>query len=219
MSASANNDQVDAKSPESNHVDTIAQLSEPLKETTSLSPLVHLLTLAYQVKIPPRSKQERLVTLLNTITQAANSSSSPPSNSDPEIRTGSYIRYLSPVLNGFAGMEDFEAAVGAFSEPGEFREFWELDGKNLITEFVSDGGSQRMLGGSDVPFLDKFVRDSSMRIGLTKRDAMLVLVPGTTEVGDAVSTEANSGVVSIQRGDSKVSKVGTGYVDPALRSL
>ncbi|KAH8173915.1 hypothetical protein LIA77_05334 [Sarocladium implicatum] len=220
MSPSATNAEVEDNNLELNCPDTIAQLSAPLSETTSLSPLVHLLTLAYQVKIPPRSKQERLVTLLNTLTQPANSSSSSPSSkSDPQVRTGSYIRYLSPVLNGFAGMHEFEAAVGAFSEPGEFREFWDLDGSNLITEFVSDTGSQRMIAGSDVPFLDKFVRDSSMRIGLTKKDAMLVLVPGTTEVGDGVSRVANAGVVSISRGDTKGEKWHTIIVANMSRTL
>lgn len=114
-------------------------------------------------------------------------------------------------------MEDFEAAVGAFSQPGEFREFWDLEGKNLITEFVSDSGSQRMITGSDVSFLDRFVKDSSCRIALTGKQGMLVLVPAAAEVGDDVWQTAAADGVTVRRGDSEDAKdIGRAYVDPAL---
>ncbi|KAK0384453.1 hypothetical protein NLU13_8539 [Sarocladium strictum] len=202
-----------AKQPEI-CLDTISQLSAPLHETSSLTPLVHLLTLAYQVKIPPRSKQERLRTLLNTLSPPELSSSK---HTDPQVRLGSYIRFLSPVLNGFAGMAEFEAAVGAFSKPGEFREFWELEGKNLITEFVSDGSSERMIVGSDVSFLEEFVRDATCRIGLTEKQRMLVLVPAESEVGDGIWEIPGEGDLVVKRGDGdEPQEIGRGYVELAI---
>lgn len=204
-----------AKQPDA-PLDTVAHLSAPLHETDSLSPLVHLLTLAYQVKIPPRTQQERLVTLLNTLSPPSTSSAA-ATPQDPQIRLGSYIHFLGPVLNGFAGMEEFEAAVGAFSKPGEFREFWELEGRNLITEFVSDGGSERMIVGSDVQFLDVFVKDASMRVGLTGDKGMLVLVPTESEVGDGVWASSDTEGVTVRRGDGEGAQdIGAAYVDPAL---
>lgn len=132
---------------------------------------------------------------------------------DPETRLGSYIRFLSPVLNGFAGMSDFEASINAFSTPKDFRQFWDLEGKNLIEEFVSDGGAQRMIKGSDVPFLEEFVGDTKRRVGLTEK-GLIVLVEEGTEVGDEVWEEA--GGLRVKRGKEK--DVGEAYIDPAALS-
>jgi hypothetical protein len=191
-------------------LDTVAHLSSPLRDTSSLTPLVHLLTLAYQVKRPPPSKQERLVTLLNTISPP----SSLPENADTQVRLGSFIRFLSPVLNGLAGMEDFEAAVGAFSKPGEFREFWDLEGKNLITELISDGASQRMSTGSSVSFLDAFVKDARLRVALTEKQGMLVLVPAETEVGDSLwDTGGMSGAMVKREVNEDSRDIGAAYIN------
>ncbi|KAL2210900.1 hypothetical protein CC79DRAFT_1331292 [Sarocladium strictum] len=113
-------------------------------------------------------------------------------------------------------MEEFESSVGAFSKPGEFREFWDLDGKNLITEFVSDGGSQRMVTGSDVVFLERFVEDAGRRVALTGKTGMLVLVPGESEVGDGVWDVPGVDGVVVRRGDGEEARdVGSAYVDAA----
>lgn len=203
--------------PQDIAIDTISHLSDPLSETTSLSPLVSLLHLAYQVKSPPRSDQERLISLLKVIAPFA--SSEPSDTKEHQILIGSYIHYLSPVLNGYAGMEEFEAAVGAFSAPGEFREFWELEGSNLITEFVSDG-SQRMVVGSDVPFLKKYVEDTTCRIGLTKERGLLILVPDQSRVGDQLwSIGGQADQTKIRRlGDDAWEEIGDVVVDQlALR--
>lgn len=113
-------------------------------------------------------------------------------------------------------MEDFESAVGAFSKPGEFREFWDLDGKNLITEFVSGGGSQRTVTGGDVAFLERFVEDAGKRVALTGKMGMLVLVPGESEVGDGVWDVPSVDGVVVRRGDGEEAKdVGSAYVDTA----
>jgi hypothetical protein len=86
-----------------------------------------------------------------------------------------------------AGMSEFEEAVGAFSDPDDFRDFWTFEGKNLIKEVVEgtalSNGNAR---GHDLPFVDIFVKDPSCRIALGNNDRMLRLVPGDAMPGDEI---------------------------------
>ena len=165
-------------------MDTIGSISEPLSSMSTITPLVSLLTLAYQAKVPPPLEQERLVTLMQIM-------SAPPrpealkEHSHVEF-LGSFMNFLSPVLNGMAGMEDFEAAVGAFSQPEGFRDFWTLDGSNLIRDFIEGDAHERAVKGSGLPFLDVFVKDKSRRVALSQEGGMLLSVPGNAESGDEV---------------------------------
>ena len=104
-----------------------------------------------------------------------------------EEMSNSFIRLLSPVLNGMAGMSEFEEAVGAFSDPDDFRDFWTFEEKNLIRDVVEgtalSNGNAR---GTELPFVDIFVKDPSCRIALGKKDQTLRLVPGDAVPGDEV---------------------------------
>ncbi|KAH6899803.1 hypothetical protein B0T10DRAFT_468821 [Thelonectria olida] len=178
-------------------IDSISSLSDPLSSMSSMFSLVYLLTLAYQVRTPLPSNQERLLTLMHTMTMSPPASKRHeqqpvPSNSHAD-RTyargeilNSFIHFLSPVLNGMAGMLELLQAVDAFSKPEDFREFWSLEGSNLIREFIESGGPlRRCMEGYDVPFLDAFVQDPTCRIALGKNKGLL-LVPGDAKVGDSV---------------------------------
>lgn len=190
-------------------MDTIGSISEPLSSMSSITPLVSLLTLAYQAKVPPPSEQERLATLMHTM-------SAPPPLEDRKGYShdeflSSFINFLSPVLNGMAGMRDFEAAVGAFSQPEDFRDFWTLEGRNLIKDSVEGGARGRVAKGSDMPFLDVFVKDKSRRIALSKDGGMLRLVPGDARPGDEVrrgNGNTQMTVLQRRRGDGNGEVVG-----------
>ncbi|KAI5462343.1 hypothetical protein BGZ63DRAFT_423607 [Mariannaea sp. PMI_226] len=175
-------------------VDSIANLSDPLSSMSSMFSLVYLLTLAYQVRTPLPADQERLLTLMQTMTMSPTSTpleERRPSTTDrPYTRqeiTNSFIHFLSPVLNGMAGMLELLSSVDAFSRPEDFREFWSLDRSNLIRDFIESGGPlRRCLEGYDVPFLEAFVQDPTCRIALGKNAGALMLVPGDAQVGDDV---------------------------------
>lgn len=197
-------------------VDTISSLSDPLSSMSSMFSLVYLLTLAYQVRTPLPSDQERLLTLLDTMTmtpptspsheqqqqhQTSSSSSTTHANksySRSEM-LNSFVHFLSPVLNGMAGMLELLSAVDAFSRPEDFREFWSLERRNLIRDFIESGGPiRRCMEGYDVPFLDAFVRDPSCRIGLGKNKTLL-LVPGDAQVGDSVWWDEEDACFAVER--------------------
>ncbi|KAF4982699.1 hypothetical protein FZEAL_1726 [Fusarium zealandicum] len=172
-------------------IDNIAILSEPLSSMSSIFSLVSLLTMAYQVRTPLPSVQDRLLTLLHTMSPAlrtdeARATSAAPNGYSREEILNSFIHFLSPVLNGMAGMLELLSAVDGFSRPEDFRQFWSLERSNLIRDFIESGGPLRGMQGYDVPFLEAFVKDSSCRIGLGKNNGMLLLVPGDAEVGDDV---------------------------------
>lgn len=164
--------------------DTIETLSEPLSSMTSLSPLVNLLALTYRIKSPSPSKQDRLSSLMYTISTLDSCSKE---HAHDEFRN-SFVRLLSPVLNGMASLQEFEDAVGAATDPENFRDFWTLEGRNLIKEFVQDRGATRGTSpGADLPFLETFVGDASCRVALTKGSGQLVLVSGDCKAEDCVS--------------------------------
>ncbi|KAM0546681.1 hypothetical protein ACHAPJ_010718 [Fusarium lateritium] len=169
------------------YIDSIATLSDPLSSMSSIFSLVSLLTMAYHVRTPLPSNQERLLTLLNTMSPALmTGAGSMASRYSREEVINSFIHFLSPVLNGMAGMLELLTNVDAFSRPEDFRQFWSLERSNLIRDFVESGGPLRGMQGYDVPFLEAFVKDSSCRIALGSNKGMLLLVPGDAEVGDDV---------------------------------
>ncbi|GKT48482.1 uncharacterized protein ColSpa_08663 [Colletotrichum spaethianum] len=98
----------------------------------------------------------------------------------------SFSRFLSPVLNGLAGLGDFEKAVGAGEDPESFRQFWTLDDRNLLTDAMSSTGPLAPTADTEVPFLETFVKDKSRRLALTQDHGALVLVPNQTRAGDEV---------------------------------
>ncbi|CAM1504260.1 Fc.00g018510.m01.CDS01 [Cosmosporella sp. VM-42] len=200
------------------YVDTIASLSDPLSSMSSIVSLVSLLSLAYQVRTPMPCVQERLLTLMQTMSPSAtsireNTSQELEGYSHEEV-LNSFIQFLNPVLNGMAGMIDFLSAVDAFSRPEEFREFWSLEDSNLIKEFIEVGGPFRAMKGCDVPFLKAFVKDSSCRIGLGRDKAMLMLVPGDAQVGDDVWMEDSEHRLTVSRkGGNGLTNDGEAYLD------
>ncbi|KAJ3504951.1 hypothetical protein NM208_g16261 [Fusarium decemcellulare] len=168
-------------------IDSIAILSDPLSSMSSMFSLVSLLTMAYQVRTPLPCVQERLLTLLHTMSPALRTEGQQGAHAySREEILNSFIHFLSPVLNGMAGMLELLTAVDAFSRPEDFRQFWTLGHSNLIRDFIESGGPLRGMQGYDVPFLETFVKDSSYKIALGKNKGMLLLVPGDAEVGDDV---------------------------------
>ncbi|KAF5972734.1 hypothetical protein FBULB1_8605 [Fusarium bulbicola] len=166
------------------YIDSIATLSDPLSSMSSTFSLVSLLTMAYHIRTPLPSNQERLLTLLNTMSPALRTETE--SKHSREEILNSFVHFLSPVLNGMAGMLELLTNVDAFSRPEDFRQFWNLERSNLIRDFVESGGPLRGMQGYDVPFLETFVNDPSCRIALGSNNGMLLLVPGDAEVGDDV---------------------------------
>lgn len=205
-------------------VDSIADLSDPLSSTSSIVSLVSLLSLAYQVRTPMPCDQERLLTLMHTMSPASKRSSETFNGYSHEEILNSFIQFLSPVLNGMAGMIDFLAAVDAFSRPEDFRDFWSLEDNNLIKEYIEEGGPFRLMKGCDVPFLKAFVEDSSCRIALGREKSTLMLVPGDAKIGDDVWMEEGVHLSKISRkGESSLEKnetsVTTLEVSSTLRPL
>lgn len=198
--------------------DHIEAVSEPLSCMDSISPLVSLLALCYKCRVPAEKltthidththdhdhhAPDRLSTLMNTMAQSPECSTH-----RHEEMHNSFIRLLSPILSGFAGQSDFAEAVGAFSAPDEFRDFWTFQGRNLIRDFVQGEGGGRGTRGSELPFVPVFVSRPSYRIALTRDHRGLLLVPGKAQAGDAifgaiVSGENRHFVVRRQRGNVK----------------
>ncbi|KAF7561831.1 hypothetical protein G7046_g2322 [Stylonectria norvegica] len=200
-------------------IDSIASLSDPLSSMSSIFSLVHLLTLAYEVRTPLPSVQDRLMTLMHTMSPAGKPfaqqtcSDTVEGYSHEEV-LNSFIHFLSPVLNGMGGMIELLSAVDAFSRPKDFRDFWSLEESNLIEEFVEIGGPLRALEGYDVPFLQAFVKDSSCRIGLGKQKGILMLVPGDAEVGDDVWWEDGEDRLTVsKKGQNGIRNNGEAFLD------
>ncbi|KAM5351774.1 hypothetical protein ACJ41O_004497 [Fusarium nematophilum] len=214
------------------YIDSIASVSDPLSSMSSIFSLVSLLTLAYQVRTPQPSVQERLLTLLHTMSPALRideeqtTATAATATTTPEALKGysreeilnSFIHFLSPVLNGMAGMLELLSAVDAFSRPEDFRQFWSLERSNLIRDFIESGGPLRGMQGYDVPFLEAFVKDSSCRIGLGKNKGMLLLVPGDAEVGDHVWLDEHEQRLTVSRkGEDELNINGEVYLDEGSR--
>ncbi|KAL6356589.1 hypothetical protein LRP88_10192 [Fusarium phalaenopsidis] len=202
-------------------IDNIATLSDPLSSMSSIFSLVSLLTMAYQVRTPQPSVQQRLLTLLNTMspaltTETQTTPDSPRGYSREEI-LNSFVHFLSPVLNGMAGMLELLSAVDAFSRPEDFRQFWSLERSNLIRDFIESGGPLRGMEGYDVPFLEAFVKDSSCRIALGKNQGMLLLVPGDAEVGDDVWWDEDEQRLTVSRKGEEDLNAAEAYLDDGSR--
>ncbi|RSL45951.1 hypothetical protein CEP53_010539 [Fusarium sp. AF-6] len=202
-------------------IDNIASLSDPLSSMSSIFSLVSLLTMAYQVRTPQPSVQQRLLTLLNTMspaltTEIKTTPDSPRGYSREEI-LNSFVHFLSPVLNGMAGMLELLSAVDAFSRPEDFRQFWSLERSNLIRDFIESGGPLRGMEGYDVPFLEAFVKDSSCRIALGKNQGMLLLVPGDAEVGDDVWWDEDEQRLTVSRKGEGDLNAAEAYLDDGSR--
>ncbi|KAH6996908.1 hypothetical protein EDB80DRAFT_726562 [Ilyonectria destructans] len=201
-------------------IDSIASLSDPLSSMTSIFSLVSLLTLAYQVRSPLPSVQQRLLTLMHTMSPASNplvQRTAPKGYSREEV-LNSFIHFLSPVLNGMAGMLELLSAVDAFSRPEDFRDFWSLERSNLIREFIENSGPLRGMKGYDVPFLETFVQDPTCRIALGKNNSVLMLVPGDAQVGDDVWWDDDEQRLTVSRqGEDDIMGNGEGYLDDGSR--
>ncbi|KAM0434680.1 hypothetical protein ACHAPT_003779 [Fusarium lateritium] len=200
-------------------IDNIASLSDPLSSMSSIFSLVSLLTMAYQVRTPQPLVQERLLTLLNTMSPALTTEHQTTSErySREEI-LNSFVHFLSPVLNGMAGMLELLSAVDAFSRPEDFRQFWSLERSNLIRDFIESGGPLRGMEGYDVPFLEAFVKDSSCRIALGRNKGMLLLVPGDAEVGDHVWWDEDEQRLTVSRkGEEDLNAGAEAYLDDGSR--
>ena len=193
-------------------IDTISGLSDQLHSMSSLTPLVSLLALAFQVQTPPPSQQERLITLLHTMVATSNLYELKAHSHEELI--GSFIQFLSPVLSGMAGLTDFEAAVQAFSNADSFRDFWTLEGSNLIKEFIEDSAHDRIMQGCDNPFLDTFVNGLSCRVAYGEQKGILALVPGQSRVGDEIwsmNDEMNARV--IRKLGNGLEEIGHAFID------
>lgn len=185
---------------------------------SSISPLVSLLTLAYQVQTPSPSVQERLVTLRETISPSSSPSTSKSYSHDELVN--SFINFLSPILNGMAGLGDFESAVGAFARPDDFRQFWTLEGRNLIRESIAGPPNGLSRKGCDLPFLDTFVKDVSCRVGIGADTGMLVLVPGCAQVGDQMWWKHEEQCVVVFRDEEgRIDDVGEARLDQKTQEL
>ncbi|KAF4508540.1 hypothetical protein G6O67_004902 [Ophiocordyceps sinensis] len=118
-------------------------------------------------------------------------SPAPTAEHSRQNHLGFFVHFLSPVLNGLAGLEEFTEAVGAYSEPKDFRDFWMLGGRNLIKEVVGVNALTGAVMATHVSFLDVFVKDTSCRIALSRKSRALALVSGDAEPGDELWQEAN----------------------------
>lgn len=183
-------------------VDTVADISPPLSQTTELPALVKLLTLAYRARSPAPSKEAPLNALMRTLSSdrlgKVTTASFPRGFTRDEVLY-SFCRFLSPVLNGLTGLVEFEESVAAGEDPEAFRSFWTLDGRNLLAEATtelsmspeSSISADAAAMGPDVKFLDTFVEGGdkeSKRVALTKERGLLALVPASVGVGDEVWT-------------------------------
>ncbi|KAM0322448.1 hypothetical protein ACHAQA_009515 [Verticillium albo-atrum] len=169
-------------------VDTIDDVSDDLVNTTDVLPLIKLLTLAYKVRCPDPCQEDRLNTLMRTLSAdrlgKVRTDAFPCGFTRDEV-TYAFCRFLSPILNGLTGLVEFERAVGADVDPASFRHFWTLDDRNLLADAVS--GTSPAAGAAAPPFLDTFVEAKSLhRIALTRDRGMLALVPSSVRAGDEV---------------------------------
>ncbi|RDA85208.1 hypothetical protein CP532_3294 [Ophiocordyceps camponoti-leonardi (nom. inval.)] len=181
-----------AKPSQGVSIDAIDRLSDPLADTSSIDPLVSLLVLAYHQHVGP--EEDRLATLMHTMT--GSSSSPPPPHSQKLVMT--FIDFLSPILGGLAGLSDFSDAVDVVSHPDGFRDFWTLNGQNLIHDVVaSDGQGEPPIAA--VSFLDAFVEDTSRRVALGLESGALSLVPAEAKPGDELWQERASSPILVRR--------------------
>ncbi|PHH77968.1 hypothetical protein CDD80_7539 [Ophiocordyceps camponoti-rufipedis] len=173
-------------------IDAIGRLSDPLAAMSSIDPLVSLLALAYQQQHGPG--RDRLATLMHTMSAP---SPPPPQRCPPEL-VRAFVDFLTPILGGLAGLSDFSDAVDANSQPEGFRDFWTLDGQNLLHDVVA-GSGQDAPPIASVSFIDAFVGDTGCRIALGQESRVLSLVPAQAEPGDELWQEHASSPILVRR--------------------
>ncbi|KAM0285453.1 hypothetical protein ACHAQH_001402 [Verticillium albo-atrum] len=201
------------------YIDTIASVSEPLSSSTDVLHLITLLTLAYKVRTPSPTKQDRLATLMRTLSSDRLShirTPSYPHGFSREEVTRAFVRLLSPVLNGLTGLVEFERAVNAEDDPASFRQFWTLDDRNLLADAVAGTSPPVAASATTIPpeFLDTFVDDKTHRVALTKDRGMLTLVPGCVRAGDEVwsVSELSAPVILRKEAGEGEAAVEEGYI-------
>ncbi|CRK41044.1 hypothetical protein HYQ45_007544 [Verticillium longisporum] len=174
------------------YIDTIASVSEPVSSSTDIHHLITLLTLAYNVRTPSATQQDRLATLMRTLSSDRLShvrTPAYPHGFSREEVTHTFGRLLSPVLNGLTGLVEFEHAVNAEDDAVSFRQFWTLDDRNLLADAVAGTSPPVAASATAVPpeFLETFVGDKTAhRIALTRDRGMLALVPGCVGAEDEI---------------------------------
>ncbi|KFA75849.1 hypothetical protein S40288_01933 [Stachybotrys chartarum IBT 40288] len=193
-------------------LDTISEVTDGLDTMTTVSELVSLLTLAYKTRIPPAAKRARLATLMHTMASTSHNQSVKASSHDELL--SSFVCFLTPVLSGMAGLEEFQTAVEAFAKPDDFRDFWTIEGHNLIKEIIGGDGYQNAIKSSDTPFLGAFVKDSSCKIGLGRNTGCLFLLPGNSALEDEAWIRDGDGQPSVlRRMGNEWNNIGKAYVD------
>jgi hypothetical protein len=194
------------------YIDTIEAVSEPLSKMTSISALVQLLVMTYQVRVPAFSSRDRLYTLMHTMAAVTPLPLAARACTLEDFRN-SFIRLLSPVLNGLAGLYEFADAVDQFASPEDFRDFWTLQGRDLLREFVMDGCNGGAIEGMDVPFLDTFIQNQDYRVALGRRKGILALVPENTKAGDRLVLAAGAQEIQVfGKKDGWFSPFGQAYI-------
>ncbi|KAF4585936.1 hypothetical protein GQ602_005241 [Ophiocordyceps camponoti-floridani] len=173
-------------------IDAIDRLSDPLAAMSSIDPLVSLLALAYEQRVGPG--RDRLATLMHTMSA---SSPPPPQRCSPEL-VRAFVDFLNPILGGLAGLSDFSDAVNANSHPEGFRDFWTLDGQNLMHDMVT-GDGQEVPPVASASFIDAFVEDTGCRVALGLESCVLSLVPAQAEPGDELWQEHASSPILVRR--------------------
>ncbi|PHH76850.1 hypothetical protein CDD82_3782 [Ophiocordyceps australis] len=175
-------------------LDRIDIMSAPLCCMSSIAPLVSLLAIAFQAR--QMQEPKRLANLMHTMSLPRQDN-----KVNHDVFVSSFIRLLSPVLNGKAGLDEVVTALGALQQPVNFCAFWTLDGENLIKQAADGGAHAGFLESVKAPFLDVFVHDASCRIGLTCNEGCLVLVPGHAQCGDELwETDRGSHLTARRRG-------------------
>lgn len=167
--------------------ETITELSAPLNEMSSIDPLITLLAMTYRTQTPSPAKQDRLLTLMHTISTTSPVGAQPKKIYSHEEQRNSFIRFLSPVLNGMAGLQDFGAAVQeeAVQDPEGFRTFWQLEERNLLSDMVEGGQMGGASPGADVVFLEEFVGRPEGKVALGSEGTLFRVGP-TAELGQTV---------------------------------
>ncbi|PHH87085.1 hypothetical protein CDD83_9335 [Cordyceps sp. RAO-2017] len=175
-------------------IDTIGSLSDPLSCMSSIASLVSLLALAYRVEDPPPAQQARLTTLRRTVLGPSDAKR----RRDGDALAASFLRFLSPVLSGRAGMDDFQTAVGALADPANFRDFWTLDGRNLIRDVV-EGHVPPPPSAAPSSFQELLAGGPARRVALGLDSRAIYLVPAEAEPGDELWLDGDGARMIVRR--------------------
>jgi hypothetical protein len=184
------------------HIDTISEVSAELSSMDEVSQLVKLLAMVFKLRYPSPSNQCHLGSLVKTLTADCLESVSAAEHRDgftDEEAVQYFQRFLSPVLDGLAGLGELEEAVGASIDPLGFRQFWALDGRNMLSESVT-GELLRPIGlDPETTFINTFIQGNGRRLALTRDRGALALVPGSAKPGDELWILANGNLPFVLR--------------------